>query len=69
MVLVWRRDIPLMIEKLFVKGDGYALIGNPDHSDGTSTDTGDMPLGAIFNTLILINSQKRRCNIIIFLIR
>ena len=22
----------------FVKGDGYALIGNPDHPDGTSTD-------------------------------
>ena len=22
----------------FVKGDGYALIGDPDHPDGTSTD-------------------------------
>ena len=22
----------------FVKGDGYALIGNPDFSDGSSTD-------------------------------
>ena len=22
----------------FVKGDGYALIGNPDHPDGSSTD-------------------------------
>ena len=22
----------------FVKGDGYALIGNPDHPYGTSTD-------------------------------
>ena len=22
----------------FLKGDGYALIGNPDHLDGTSTD-------------------------------
>ena len=22
----------------FVNGDGYALIGNPDHPDGTSTD-------------------------------
>ena len=22
----------------FVKGNGYALIGNPDHPDGTSTD-------------------------------
>ena len=22
----------------FLKGDGYALIGNPDHPDGTSTD-------------------------------
>ena len=25
-------------EMYFVKGDGYALIGNPDHSDGSSTD-------------------------------
>ena len=23
---------------IFVKGDGYALIGNPDHPDGSSTD-------------------------------
>ena len=38
MILVWRREIPLMIETLFVKGDGYAFSGNPDHSDGTSTD-------------------------------
>ena len=22
----------------FLKGDGYDLIGNPDHPDGTSTD-------------------------------
>ena len=22
----------------FIKGDGYALIGNPDNPDGTSTD-------------------------------
>ena len=22
----------------FVKGDGYALTGNPDHPDGNSTD-------------------------------
>ena len=22
----------------FLKGEGYALIGNPDHPDGTSTD-------------------------------
>ena len=25
-------------EIYFVKGEGYALIGNPDHPDGTSTD-------------------------------
>ena len=39
MILIWRRDIPLMIKKIhFVKGDGYDLIGNPDHLDGSSTD-------------------------------
>ena len=39
MILIWRRDIPSINKKfIFVKGDVYALIGNPDHPDGSSTD-------------------------------
>ena len=39
MILILGRDIPLIMKTFtFLKGDRYALIGNPDHPDGTSTD-------------------------------
>ena len=38
MILICRRDIPSNDKEIyFVKWDGYALIGNPDHPDGSLT--------------------------------
>ena len=37
--IVFEKINPIDDEDIhFVKVDGYALIGNPDHLDGTSTD-------------------------------
>ena len=37
--IYFRRIYSIFYEDIqFVKGEGYDLIGNPDHPDGTSTD-------------------------------
>ena len=50
----------------FVKGDGYALIGNPDFSDGSSTDHGYFCIHDDFFDRIL--STKQDSDIIIYVI-
>ena len=38
MVLIWGKRYSIDDEDIhFLKGDGYSLIGNPNHKDGPST--------------------------------